>query len=318
MVSATNLFPIPAIYTDSFKDFFKDKLVDSDFTYENVITSGIKLPSDELLSQKDREPFILEVASDSFKKNSNKEIPRQIVSITNQMFPNLDYDQIQLYFELKTKSHPLKVSFIKNEKKLEESIYIKPGCNNRVIGNHMYNFISDDFKNMFSFNEGVFVMKGIYGNTLDKIDEEVFLASEDYKSNLVKAFVQAKFLGLGDITTKGNLQLVPKRNLLVTPENNIRFVDYDYMFKETGTNFLEHYKDVPGFLENMLEVYKEEHRRIAEKINEQHKPFFEFLDVIKDSKDAAFMSVDDRVRKYLGSENLFEHYTRTLDSYSQM
>lgn len=321
MVDAfTFLSSVPIKYNDQFKEYFKSNYVENkNVGYESLITSGIKLPPVSLFAQKDINSTLqLEFPSNIVPKKNNSEISKQLNTIVKEIYPELDYDEIQINFQLLTNTHPLKLIFKKDNKLLQESIFIKQPSANRIIGNELYNFIQNTYKNLFTFNEEFFAMNGIIGNTLDKIDENIYLNSQEYKENMIRAFVQAKFMGLGDITSNSPYKLFSKRNLLVTPNNKIMFVDYGNMFIEDGSKFLENYKDTPGFLEGMLEVYKDEHRQISKTISEKQKQFYEFLNIIKDVEDITGLTVNQRVKKFMGSENLITHYDLMLDSYSKI
>jgi hypothetical protein len=325
---------IPMEYSDEFKEYFKGNYIkDEKIGYEKMIRSGITIPSIDLLIQIGQPSLILETESNTISKNRKSQINTELNLITKEIYPELDFNKYKITFELLTHSLPMKINFLKNDKELNETMFIKKPSTNRVIGKEMYNFIQEEYKNIFVFNTEFLAVKGITGNTLEKIDEDVYLANDTYRENLIRSFVRAKFIGLGDITTKkedktikyenkittkSNDEIFIKRNLLVTHENKILFVDYEKMFREDSTNYLQDYKNIPNFFEGMLEAYKDEHRKIASNVDKNRKKFFEFLEIIKDSKDVLDLTVNQRVKKFLGSTNLIEHYNVMLDSYSKM
>ena len=313
-------------YDARFKEYLKNNYVENtSLEYESFLTSGLNLSSLDLFVQNDLYEFLtFEFASDIIYKKGKKskedktKFFEDLKPLISKMEPKLKYDAIQITVQMKTNTFPLKLNFYKNKKLLPETIFIKKPCTNRLIGKTMYNFIDDYCKNHFVFNEGFIAVKGIEGNTLEKIDVEDFLNNKKYKENLIRAFVKAKFISLGDITSTFEENVFLKRNLLVTPENKISFIDYGNMFSDDGTKFLQNPRSTRHFLDGMLDAYKDEHRRIASRIDEQHKEFFEFLEVIKCVQDKHGFSVNERVKKYLGSQNLIEHYKLQLDSFSKM
>lgn len=246
---------------------------------------------------------------------SKREADSSTIEAIKFIFGSGSYGNIEKSYMINTSTMPIKIKFSEKGKKSKKTIYVKRPDTNRIVGHYFYSITSGIQEIKYGFNRAVFVEEGIHGNTLSKLDERIYLLSQEYKEGLVRATVQADLLGLyRDVQNP--------RNRIVDSKMRTVLFDFNLIFKQRKPDevniLLEKYLQRKDFMDNnnrLIEIYKEEQHNIVRRLEERHKCFFKFVKLVGNLADFTGRSIDERIRLFYGAKNLENYFERKIEEY---
>ncbi|MGM5482832.1 MAG: hypothetical protein ACQESF_05195 [Nanobdellota archaeon] len=285
-------------------DFFQSRnLYLKGISYDAVVgKSPTEVPREYF-----NDPSLVEKAEQySFSNKSRKENALALSACReciDKIFGIKGCKDIKRSYMINTSTWPVRVSFTKE--KVPHEVYVKKPDSNRIVGKFLYEIVSGNYMNAYGFNEKIFLEEGIKGNPVSRIDEDMYLSSDEYKKNLVRCKVHADFLGVGDVRQKRNRLLWDKKTVLF---------DFDQMFYGKQ-NMLEGY-----FLqgEDLLEANLQEHKNIVKRVQANEDDFFGLVKIIGNLIDRTRKTIDERVKNNHGYRSVREYFEETLNDYSKV
>ena len=244
---------------------------------------------------------------------SKREADAATIEAIKFIFGTGNYGNIEKHYMINTSTMPIKIKFSEKGKKSKKAIYVKRPDTNRIAGHYFYWRLSGIPEINYGFNRAVFVEEGIHGNTLSKLDERIYLLSQEYKEGLIRATVHADLLGLyRDVKNP--------RNRII--DSNMRTVlfDFNLLFKQKNPDeknvLLEKYLERKDFMDNkLIEVYRGEQHNIVKRFEEGNRSLFGFARIIGGLTDFTGRSIDERIRLFYGAKNLEDYFEKKIEEY---
>lgn len=301
-----------------FKPFTESRPNCKDIGYNTILGKRIVGLTDEILAHKE-DPEKLK-PEQIIKSENEKEVENAIRTTYMQINGDLPKkSKIERIVMLNGATLPLKINILQ-EGLINDTIYVKKPDTNRIIGWFLYNMIRNTPKNRFGFNEKLFIEEEVKGHTLLQEDDQMMFVIDEYREGIGRAAAHSEFLGLFE-------DVIAERNRIVDNNYNTILFDFDAILEprpvgERGNHIMRYYaEEAKSPLVKvdtiMVNAYRDEKRKIAERIAANKNIILPFAQIANQMKDPRYGNIRNKVGEFSGHKGLKEYIIYQTRVFSQ-